>query len=524
MSDRKLRWLGLGLVTTAGAGVLGLSAMLNPTVAYADGEDIGLAIGGSADPVPGPGYVEAADGLYLNNPGTTLYPDLTFFQATSDNPFGNGLFTPEGAYPLFGQGVQQLFYNFPLNADGLAGPSTSVGQGASILESTILANQAAGDASTVFGYSQSSTLSGVTMQLLDPTGANDSGQTDAPQFLLIADPNNPNGGLFERFNGFQTLADQGTAHSTTLPLNLASLGIAFNGATPADDFTTNIYSLEYDGFTDFPRYPINFLSDLNAFLGIETLHGTYLNGGVDGSGPTAEQIANATLLPGSENSLTDPCADCLTNYFMINETAPLVALLPQSLQELLGPDLTFLINLGYVGDGSQGFAVTPDSPANIPTPFGLFPDVSLSTVLNTLATDTEQGFQNLMSGTDPYSAALDPATSSGQSFTDLLSALSADAANPAASFTDFVNAISSAASTLYSTLLPTADIINSLVTSLPAWETSIFTDALSTGDVLDALGLPLAGTTAIGTLAAGFEITVLSDAFSQVAADFSGLF
>jgi len=307
-------------------------------------------------------------------------------------------------------------------------------------------------------------------------------------------------------------------------LNLASLGIAFNGATPADDFTTNIYSLEYDGFTDFPRYPINFLSDLNAFLGIETLHGTYLNGGVDGSGPTAEQIANATLLPGSENSLTDPCADCLTNYFMINETAPLVALLPQSLQELLGPDLTFLINLGYVGDGSQGFAVTPDSPANIPTPFGLFPDVSLSTVLNTLATDTEQGFQNLMSGTDPYSAALDPATSSGQSFTDLLSALSADAANPAASFTDFVNAISSAASTLYSTLLPTADIINSLVTSLPAWETSIFTDALSTGDVLDALGLPLAGTTAIGTLAAGFEITVLSDAFSQVAADFSGLF
>src|SRR5271156_4010063 len=332
MSDRKLRWLGLGLVTTAGAGVLGLSAMLNPTVAYADGEDIGLAIGGSADPVPGPGYVEAADGLYLNNPGTTLYPDLTFFQATSDNPFGNGLFTPEGAYPLFGQGVQQLFYNFPLNADGLAGPSTSVGQGASILESTILANQAAGDASTVFGYSQSSTLSGVTMQLLDPTGANDSGQTDAPQFLLIADPNNPNGGLFERFNGFQTLADQGTAHSTTLPLNLASLGIAFNGATPADDFTTNIYTLEYDGFADFPRYPLNFVSDLNAFLGIEELHGTYLNGGVDGSGPTAADIAGATLLPGSADYGTGN-PDSLTNYYMIDTldgnpvTPPLVGLL-----------------------------------------------------------------------------------------------------------------------------------------------------------------------------------------------------
>jgi hypothetical protein len=129
-----------------------------------------------------------------------------------------------------------------------------------------------------------------------------------------------------------------------------------------------------------------------------------------------------------------------------------------------------------------------------------------------------------MSGTDPYSAAGDPATWSGQSFTDLLSALSADAANPAASFTDIVNAISLASSTLYSTLLPTVDIINTLVTSLPAWETSIFTDALSTGDFLDALGLPIAATAGIGTLAAGFELSVVTDAISQAAAILSGAF
>ena len=301
MSGRRLRWLGLGLVTTAGAGVLGLSAMMNPASAHADGEDIGLVIGGTELPIPGPAYVGAADELYLENGpgGVPTYPDITtFYQATpATDGFGNGLFTPEGAYPLFGGGVQQLFYNYPLNADGLAGPSTSVGQGASILESTILGNQAAGDASTVFGYSQSSTLSGVTMQLLDPNNTPQTGPLD-PQFLLIADPNNPNGGLFERFNGFETMS----GHSTVDQLNLASLGIAFNGATPSDDYVTNIYSLEYDGFTDFPRYPLNFLSDLNAFLGIEDLHGTYLNGGVDGSGPTAEQIANATLLPGSTRS------------------------------------------------------------------------------------------------------------------------------------------------------------------------------------------------------------------------------
>jgi hypothetical protein len=147
-------------------------------------------------------------------------------------------------------------------------------------------------------------------------------------------------------------------------------------------------------------------------------------------------------------------------------------------------------------------------------------------VLSTLATDTQQGitaFENDLANPAAMLASLDPA-SSGQSLTDLLSALSADAANPAATFTDLVNAISSAASTAYSLLLPTTDILNSLVTSLPAWETSIFADTLSTGDFVDALGLPIAGTVAIGTLAAGFEISIVQDAASQIAADFSGLF
>ena len=124
-------------------------------------------------------------------------------------------------------------------------------------------------------------------------------------------------------------------------------------------------------------------------------------------------------------------ADSLTNYYMIDETPPLVALLPQPLQDLLGPDLTYLINLGY-GDGSLGYSVTADSPANEPTPFGLFPDVSLSTVLSTLATDTQQGitaFDNDLADPSALLASLDPA-SSGPSFTDLLSALSADAAIP----------------------------------------------------------------------------------------------
>jgi hypothetical protein len=49
MSGRKLRYLGLGLVTTAGEGVLALTSMMNSAFAY--GDDIGLVIGGSELPI-----------------------------------------------------------------------------------------------------------------------------------------------------------------------------------------------------------------------------------------------------------------------------------------------------------------------------------------------------------------------------------------------------------------------------------------------------------------------------------------
>jgi hypothetical protein len=284
--------------------------------------------------------------------------------------------------------------------------------------------------------------------------------------------------------------------------------LSFDGATPSNDFVTNIYSLEYDGFTDFPRYPLNFLSDLNAFLGIQTLHGTYLNGGVGGSGPTAEQIANALLLPGSA---ADGTTNSLTNYHMILETAPLVSLLPKSLQELLGPDLTYLINLGY-GDGTLGYS---DTAANVATPFGLSP-VSPTTVFENLVTDTQQGFQNLMTNTDPYAAS---ATASASAGADAATAIPA----AAPTLTEIVNAISSATSTAYSTLLPTADIINALVTSVPAYDATLFADNLATGDLLDAFGLPLAANTAIGTLAAGFEVEIITTAISQIQADFASI-
>jgi hypothetical protein len=521
MSSRTRRWSGFGLVASAAAGVLAMTATMHPASARADGEDIGLVIGASGVPIPGADYVAASDFQYLDNPYTNLYPDLTFFGATSTVPsdinfYGQGVFTPEGLYPLTGAGVHQLYLNYPTDADGFPDQSSSVGQGITILENLVASDQSAGNASTIFGYSQSSTIASYVMQQLDPDGTPQTGALD-PQFLLVADPSNPNGGALERFAGFETLSGDKVSD----PLSLPSLGFVFNSATPSDDYVTNIYTLEYDGFADFPRYPLNFLSDLNAFLGIATLHGTYLNGADPslGSGPSAEEIANAILLPGSA---ADGTTDSLTNYYMIDETPPLVAALPKALQDLLGPDLTYLINLGY-GDGSLGYSVDADSPADVATPFGLFPDVSLSSVLSTLATDTETGITALENDPTAWTSLLEPGLS-GQTLTELLSALGADAANPAASFTDLVNAISSAASAAYSTLLPLTDIGNALLTSLPAYDLSLFTDNLSNGDLIDAIGLPIAADTGMDTLFAGFAVAVVDHAITEISTDFSGLF
>jgi hypothetical protein len=523
MSERALRRLRLGLVATAGAGVLGLTAITYSAAAH--GDDIGLVMGGSGEPIPGsdgvtgfdvPDYVQTANDVYLDNtsaapPLGAIYPGLTFYQATPSNPFGEGLYTPEGLYPLLGE--HTLLLNYPQDPDGVPTVSSSEGQGMTILENTIAADTAAGDTSTVFGYSQSSTISGLVMQQLDPSGTPQP--NSGLDFLLVGDPSAPNGGLFERFDGFQTLSGQ----TVTDPLSLPSLGVVFDSATPADYYTTSVFTLEYDGFADFPRYPLDFLSDLNAFLGIIDIHTTYL------TDFTPSQIADdAFLLPGSQALGT---ADSLTNYYMIDQTPPLVSLLEsiptigKPLADLLGPDLTVLINLGY---GSLTDGYSPD-PANIATPFGLWPtDISSSDLLGALQNGAQEGWTNFVSDLQNFSpSSLDPVPSEA-SFTDLLSALSADAADPSATFTDLANALSTAASAAYSTLLPTADIINALVTSLPAYDASLFSDNLATGDLLDAIGLPIAANTAMDTLAAGFEISVLQDAATQITDAFSGLF
>lgn len=71
---------------------------------------------------------------------------------------------------------------------------------------------------------------------------------DPINFVFIGNEMNPNGGFLSRFPD----------------LFIPSLGIPFYGRTLADSFPVVNYTLEYDGFADFPQYPLNFLSVLMA--------------------------------------------------------------------------------------------------------------------------------------------------------------------------------------------------------------------------------------------------------------------
>jgi PE-PPE domain len=478
MSDGKRRWLGFGPVVGAGAGLLALTSTMNSAFAYGETP--------LADPVPSVTEVMGGAGLPMPTEDFVIHVNA-YIQANLPGSTPVALFTPGGLYPF--TGTKSLPFD------------QSVSQGVTILNDTIAPKLTAGTPVGVLGVSQSAAIASLEMSQLDPAGT----PSNLPaSFILIGDPMNPNGGLLERFVGLQ----------------FGSLGLTFSGATPANDFPTAIYTHEYDGIADFPRYPINFLSDLNAFLGIFYEH-RY----------TSADLATAFALPTS--------GPTLTTYDMIPSTdLPLldplraVPVIGNPLADLLQPDLTYIVNLGY-GDPLFGYST---SPANVPTPFGLFPSPSdFQQLPGLLASGTERGIQNFIgdftgTGPNPVMLSLGSLTSllhpsSGTSaLADLLAALSGTTNDPASLVTDFANAgntLSEAVSTAYGTLLPTADFANALLTSVPAYDVSLFLDNLS--NPIDAIGLPIAADTGLVTLVAAFELDVLASAAASIATSLMGL-
>ena len=202
-----------------------------------------------------------------------------------------------------------------------------------------------------------------------------------------------------------------------------------------------------------------------------------------------------------------------------------------SLAALVEPDLRILVNLGY-GDPNYGYST---SPANVPTPFGIFPDVNYVSVAGQLVAGAQQGVNDFVAeitAMTPSAAGLPAALTSafasgGAAGTSLLAAAPTSATEVIRALqtanTTITNTITNASSNAYAVLLPTADITNALVTSMPSYDVNLFLDGVlqmingdPTGGLVYALGAPLAANTAIVTLAAGFELLVLVDAVGAI--------
>lgn len=488
MNRTKFRSLGVVPLAITGASALGVLPAVQPMLT--DRAETVLAqvklldteawiMGGSGLPIPPQSYMDALFARYID-------PTTPFFDGQPRYPVDavNGLVTPEGLYP--NSGVKSLELD------------PSLAQGVTILHNTIDQQIAEGNNLVVLGYSQSTTISTMVMRDLLALPPDQQPTADQLSFVFLGAPNNPNGGLFERFN----VLDDGSY--PTIP----SLGITFNGAIPEDaPWATSVYTLEYDGYADFPKYPINFLADLNAVLGIIYEHTIYPN-------LTAEQLGTAIELPMSEGY------DGNTQYFMIpSEILPLlmplqsIPVLGMPLYDLLEPAMRVLVNLGY-GSITDGWS---SGPADVASTFELFPtDLNWGEVLTALANGAQEGWTNFV---DDLSNLSFPSAADflGDSAGDLTSF-----ALP--SLTEIVNTFSSIASTAYAALLPTADILNALLTTAPAYAFDVFAQELAEGDILNAVGLPIAGIIGLGTLGAGFEFLALNGAIRDITADLQSLF
>ncbi|MCV7257159.1 PE-PPE domain-containing protein [Mycobacterium shimoidei] len=436
------------------------------------GAGTALVYDGSGIPIPTPQYVDAVNTLYLQPRGFTGTVQPSFL--------------PNGLYPL--TGPKSL------------GFGTSLAQGQEIMFSNIKDQIDAGGVSpenpvVVFGYSQSSMAASLVMQQLHDAGV-PSGDV---HFILVGDTAAPNGSFTTTFD--------------FLPGNPSPFA-AFDSAsappTPSDLYPTDIYTIEYDGSADWPSYPSNLLSDLNALMGIFLAHFLYAN-------LTPEQIDNAILLPGSA-ALT---GEGLTDYHMIpNENLPLLMpllLIPgagKPLYDLLEPVTRIMVNLGY-GSITEGWN---QGPANVPTSFGLFPDINQTQLSEALSSGWQQGvndalhaIQNPVSYEEQIAPWMPFAESlythgfalENPSFDDVLEGLLKLGGFPVSDVTlsspptDIINMISSTLAYDYSALLPAADMFNTLLIGLPAYNAEIFMDQLEAGDLLGAFLDPIAADTAL---------------------------
>jgi hypothetical protein len=309
---------------------------------------VALIMGGTWNPLPDP--------VYLNN------VNLSYILPHFPGAIPLDQLTPEEFWPVTPQLGNETF-------------GTSVTQGVSLLNKGISHQiNDLGNKVVVFGYSQSATVATDEIRNLMAAGSPFQGDLS---FVLVGNPNNPDGGLLERFTGF----------------DIPFLNVHFNGATPPNSpYPTSIYTIQYDGIADAPQYPLNILSDANAIGGYFVVHSTY---------PmlTPQQVAGAVHLA------TSPGYTGNTQYYMVmTQNLPLIQFIRDipyagpPIADIFQPDLRVLVDLGYGDIGPGG------GYANLPTPASLLSIPNLPVVAKDLALGAVQG---------PWSSVVDIVVEAG---------------------------------------------------------------------------------------------------------------
>jgi hypothetical protein len=233
----------------------------------------------------------------------------------------------------------------------------------------------------VEGYSQSASIAVLEKEYLATLGTD---QRPDMTLLLLGNPNEPDGGLVERFVG----------------LDIPGIGGAFNGAMPTDAGISTIdITNQYDGFADFPQFPINPIADLNALLGIAYAHGAY-GGGIFPQELPFMWPPDLPASAGLEGPYTDQYVlgstqivqqidGDTTFYFVPTTDLPLLDPLrslgvPEPVLNIFQPALQVLVEYGY----------DRDVPMDTAVPAELIPTLDPATFTLEFANGVVQGANN----------------------------------------------------------------------------------------------------------------------------------
>ncbi len=251
----------------------------------------------------------------------------------------------------------------------------SIATGVADLEAAMAANP--GDHVVIYGYSQGSVVVNKEREKLAAQYAG----TTAPDidFVLAGDVGVPNGGFGARFPG----------------LHIPVLDWTYDGAHQTDTpFDTTVITRQYDGFADFPLYPLNLIALSNAALGLFYVH----------TWPFDVSLADNTAAPVVSK---DPTGKT-TYYFFENPDLPLFGPLrtlgvPEPVIDVFEPFFREVVELGY----------NRSIPAWQPTPARLIPPLDPVKVTTDLVNAIGEGANNaaaLFGAPAPLSIPAAPAT------------------------------------------------------------------------------------------------------------------